>query len=372
MTKPRLDLLVHPGLPKTSTTWFQTGLLPRLPMVVNIGKGGGSQEHGDVRPLSRELRAAQHQVFSEVECPDSMYRRYRSSIPDLIDFRDGIVDLVRARLGDRVDQQGAIVVLSDETLASWGGVEANVALLASLIEAVRERLETHFEVRPHVVLTIREQKAWLQSFYAFSHHRLSSRHRDIHDFIASGREDPQHGPFGLLHYDQILRLMDWVFGERATVTLVPSEYLRSEGGAGFALRLLHFVDDARMRNEIRVAADDLTEVEINAAQRSGNLTAAVTRTRMSTYVHRSATAFARASGRNNALARFVRPLREPLRATYETFRGTRLDELRIRSDVKVELSAEDCEAIDSLYAASNANLAEATSTRLSDLGYHCG
>ena len=81
--KPRLDLLIHPGLPKTATTWFQTGLLPELPMVVNIGKGGASLEHGDVRPASRDLRAVQYRVFSEVHDAASMYRRYRSSVPDL-------------------------------------------------------------------------------------------------------------------------------------------------------------------------------------------------------------------------------------------------------------------------------------------------
>jgi len=370
--KPRLDLLIHPGLPKSATTWFQTGLLPRVPAILNIGKGGASTDHGDVRPMSRDLHAAQYRVFSEVDGPDSMYSRYRSSIPDLVDVRDRVVDLIRERRSLEGEADRLVAVLSDEAMATSGGVEVNIGLLAALIEGLRQALDDAFEVRPHVVLTIREQKAWLQSFYAFNHHHLAGRHRNIHEFVAAGSADPQDGPFGLLHYDQTLQLLAWALGDRTTIRMVPAEILPTMGGAAFASQILHFLDDPHLLDHVRSVAEELTQVDINVAPKDGSSTVAVTRTRTSTLVHRSARRFARVARGNGASAGAARTFRRPLRSAYRVFRGTRLDALRPGQDFTVELSDEDRTIIDSLFAASNARTEETTSLPLSTLGYHCG
>jgi len=370
--KPRLDLLIHPGLPKTATTWFQTGVLPRLPTVVNIGKGGASVEYEDVRPVSRELRAKQYRVFSEVHDGESMYRRYRSSLPDLLDYRDCAVDLLARQRSHREIDGHTVVVLSDETLGTSGGIEVNLGLLAGLITAFRDALDDEFDVHPHVVFTVREQKAWLQSYYAFSSRHLFNRHPDVHKFIAEGATDPQGGVFGMLHFDQTFQMVRLALAGMATVRLVPSEILSTCGGSAFVRQLLHFLGDEDPVLELaRMVADELTDAAINAAPRDGSATIALNRSRGAFSINSAARSFSAITRRHGPVGALTRPLRGPLRLAYRAFFETRLNDLGTGRGISVELSEEDSATIDEIFAASNAEFARQAGIDLSALGYHC-
>lgn len=238
-----MRLIIHPGYPKTATTWLQTHALPQAG-VWQLGKGSagdGSEEHWS--PGAREL---QYRVFSPISGPASMWERFRTSGPAVRALADALAqELNTAASGgtpESAARQGVrnteIAVLSDETILAYGGAEIGTPLLSWLATTLHDRLDDPDGTSIEIVLTIREQAGLLQSFFAYDFAHQREFFRDFDQFVEAGIADPHAGLFGWVFYDDLFELLASVLPPSVRVRAVPYELLSVDGPDAFVRAFL--------------------------------------------------------------------------------------------------------------------------------------
>lgn len=231
-----MRLIVHPGFGKTATTWLQTSALPKSGVWL-LGKGSAGD--GSEDRWNHAVQDLHYRVFSPVYGPDTMWRRFRDCGPLLREYAEAIAsELNEALAGERPESARrqpmcdlGVAVLSDENIFAYGGVEANVGLLSYFCTAVRERI--HEPVELEVVLTVREQSSFLQSYFAFNFFHLRRHHRDFRAFLAEGAAQPSAGVFGMLFYDDAAEMLSSVLPSDARVRVATYETLTADGPDAF-------------------------------------------------------------------------------------------------------------------------------------------
>ncbi|MGH3025144.1 MAG: hypothetical protein ACRDLR_01695, partial [Gaiellaceae bacterium] len=168
-----------------------------------------------------------YRVFSSVYGPGRIWERFRTATPAIREYAASIA----TRLEGPGDAE--IAVLSDETMLAYGGPELNAALLAYFLGAVRGGLSEPEALSADVVLTIREQGSYMQSFFAYVYTLQRERYRDFDAFVEAGLADPRAGVFGYLHYDDVLDFLTATLPPFVRVRVVPYELLAARGAAAF-------------------------------------------------------------------------------------------------------------------------------------------
>lgn len=232
-----MRLLVHPGYPKTATTWLQTLVLPQAG-VWQLGKGSaadGSEDRWD--PLVRDVH---YRVFSSVYGDGRIWERFRNSTAELVEYADVLAGELNAAAAGRMPASAVVnggatdlAVLSDETMLAYGGVELNAGLLSYLLNAVRERLDDPARVSWELVLTVREQRSFLRSFFAYVYTLQRDRYADFGEFVEAGLARPRADAFGMLFYDEAVDFLGHALPDFVRIRVVPYEVLAVDGARPF-------------------------------------------------------------------------------------------------------------------------------------------
>lgn len=240
-----MKLILHGGLGKTATTWLQTVGLPAL-NVRQLGK------HALGYP--EKLEALQYELFSPVYKPTDVWTRNRNSTPLVREFADGLTQvLLKAHESRTMDRGSDTWVFSDENMLTYGGVEINIPLLSALIHEIDVRMNDSNPIEVDIVITIREQKSFLRSYYAYDYANLKPRFRTFGKFLEHGMRNPNGEVFGMLHYNDLYVMLNSNLGHRMRVRLVPYEELRFRGSSSF---LGKFLDEANWQGRSELAALD--------------------------------------------------------------------------------------------------------------------
>ena len=375
--KPTLHILLHPGMGKTATTWTQTAVLPQLTTILNLGKGGGGLGSGDESPLSLELNHLQYLLFLPITNKSSLFERYRISYNDLTEYCDLFTKLVHRYLpllSEQNDDSARVVVVSDEAITGYGGVQMNIGLIAAMISCISEKLKPWYLVEFHVVMTIREQSSMIQSLFAFDYDELHSRFGPLDDFVEYGLSHSRNDVFGQLFYDELYGMMRYSLDDSVSLRLVPFEKIAKSGTFAFFRDYFHFLDEQHpVIIELRDVSQELDHVQINVnsvVDGGIRMNSALTRGRLVRGVLYSAKRVVDLHRRSPFFRKMLSPIRENLLKAFTAF-FDRFGELRQKRSIRVNLSSEEVDKIHALYCGSNKRCDGLLDLELAELGYPC-
>ena len=117
----KVYFILHPGYPRTGTTWLQTEVASKL-SILNLGK-----ENSKYLNTNREsLLSKQRRIFSSFSDPFSQINRYKNSNEFIDDYVFWICKFIESEISIK---DKLVVLLSDETILGYGGLEINLFLL---------------------------------------------------------------------------------------------------------------------------------------------------------------------------------------------------------------------------------------------------
>lgn len=191
--------IVHPGYAKTATTFLQRKIFSQLKDVLYLGM------FPDSSMLSNGLTTMFGTIFPRfTDIGTNEIRARNSSL--LIPTLGNLI------LREMDKHQKAFVLLSNERLFDYGHYngELNQFLLSKLIRYLKDNCDEKLEIK--VIVTIRNQKDILESYYAFFYSRLKNRFPSFQDFLRFGLENKHEIVFGSYHYDSILKDIEDIYG----------------------------------------------------------------------------------------------------------------------------------------------------------------
>jgi len=297
-----------------------------------------------------------------------------------------ILDELELRSDSSTMTPQSVAVLSEERILLHGGFEVNAGLIAALINGLRSELVDHLTVEAHVVLTVREQKEWLKSYFAALFDGRYLRHRTLRQLVTENLRNPRLDILSQLHYSDSLNFLRASLGNAATVTCVPMELLTHQGGAGYIRSIFHFLPaDSIELAELRAAASRQEEERVNGSQVRSNLgpgdeptrgeqpanRQAIGFTKLARLVHRGARRTSLAYASSGVARKALRPARKLLPFLYDRFRHTRWNRSMASSPKTLVLDDDLENGIDQVFSETNRRLADELDLPLTDLGYCC-
>ena len=205
----KINLLLHPGLAKTATTYVQ-----------KIYK-----EHPDVFFIG--LTRYYFCFCDEVNKLNDIlfhYRYHRQLQGNSYKIIDDYASIVAKEITKRKAKN---VILSDECVLGYGAYQAelNQYLLSYLFRRIEELGDFEFQNKT-LLVTIRRQDSWLQSvFSAFYRNDMwASLGKDEQDLIKMLQKDPYQLQFGGLWYYEIRKMLTTIFPD-FKINFVPYEEL---------------------------------------------------------------------------------------------------------------------------------------------------
>ena len=214
-----ITLLLHVGFGKTATTWMQKQIFSKMAFnednCIYFGKLGD----GEVM-LDESFHKLHYELFNSL----NGLKRYRSR---------NSIRLVNSydKISNKFDvlgvSGGGSVVLSNETLAGYGGynAELNMFLLKMVVERVRQNLGAKYNLEEKILVTFREQTSLLQSHYAYDYYHQSDKFKTFDEYIEYGLVNHHDDIFGSLWIDEVIQFMNGIFGKES-VLFVPYELLK--------------------------------------------------------------------------------------------------------------------------------------------------
>ena len=369
--RPKIHVLIHPGYPKTATTWLQTSVFPSLDNLIDSGKSEAT-----LTDLDRAILAESNQIEDGWErMSDGHYRstylEMRRYISDLVDM------IVHSRDLKSTDDlsPSTVVVVSNEKILLSGGV-VNVGIIVLLLGLLKKNLSEFFDVSCHVVITIREQKSFIQSYYAYRYSFYRRKFRDVASFVDYGTSNPSAEIFGQLYYDDTYNRLFDILGSRSSIRFIPYEGLFHDAESLFLRNLFHFIDDShplieeimttrigRFGEAVNINSDDPKASErINYTRNESTISSSIMK-RIQQLV--------KAQQESRTLETVVRPIRPALKKGTSLLVHSRIGQIHHHKSRIVKLSENDKSAIDQLYGPSNSRFAEISSIPLRELGYYC-
>ncbi|MGH3050634.1 MAG: hypothetical protein ACRDLK_10780, partial [Gaiellaceae bacterium] len=248
-------------------------------------------------------------------------------------------------------------VLSDEMILSYGGPEINAPLLSYFVAQLRAQLDD-IELQVEVVLTIREQADFLQSWFATDYVHQREHYKDFDAFVNACLASPTSGVFGTLHYADVLEVLAATLPAFVRIRLVPYELLPQHGARAFVNA---FLDIASLP-----ADSSILHVDDSAAAQMVNQSDGSHRVRDFPIKHRLL------RGLPWAVAGYAPPpLNRLIRAGVDSefLRRIAPTETTRRSDVRAELTDDQRRGVRGVYAPGNRELEKKLGLDLGGLGY---
>jgi len=379
-TRPVLHLVIHPGMAKTATSWLQSGVLPEVGRIVNLAKGSGAVGHGDQSFSSPEHRSLHYRVFADVVQGQTADDRLAQAAGHIDRYAGLLAEECRSAILQSPSTIEFTAVLSDEEILIRGGFSLNAPLLNALIRVMDRELAPVADVRPHLVVTVREQKAWLRSWFSYFADGPQIRAHTLSQLMDDLLSDPATGRHPGLHYFEELEALDGALPPGTSITAVPYEFLATGSAQEFIRRVFHFLPaHSPTLDDLVRAATGLQRVGINTAARpksaidlaqaSGQPTVVLGPSKLRHLVdsvgHRVISSYQRADGAR----RLLRGPGQLLAILDRWFRRTPLAASRALPPSAAELSTAQSRRLDEEYASSNRRLADLYGLPLYELGY---
>lgn len=191
--------ILHGGYGKTATTFLQKNLFSHLNDVLYLGK------LQDGKMLSDELQRIYYTIFPSFAGMAINDIRARNSSLLIPLFGDILLSEMKQAKKD-------IILLSNECLIDYGNynAELNQFLLLKLFRYLQDNYDEKIEFK--VMMTIRNQKESLKSFYAYDFTHQKDRFDSFEKFIKYGLENEYKTIFGGYRYDLVLEDMQNIYG----------------------------------------------------------------------------------------------------------------------------------------------------------------
>ena len=378
--RPVLHLMIHPGMAKTATSWLQSGVLPEVGRIVNLAKGSGAVGHGDQSFTSPEHRSLHYRVFTEVVGGQTADDRLAQASGHLDLYTGILAERCRSAILRSPSVTEFTAVLSDEEILIRGGFSLNAPLLNALIRGMDRELTPVADVRPHLVVTIREQKAWLRSWFSYFADGPQVRARTLSHLVDDILSESATGGHPGLHYFEELEALDDALPPGTSITAVPYEFLAVGSAQEFIRRVFHFLPaHSPALDDLVRTATGLQRVGINTAARPDSaidlaqasdqpmvvLGPSRLRHVIDSVAHRVISTYQRADGAR----RLLRGPGQILAGLYRWFRRTPLAASRALPPSAAELSTAQSRRLDEEYANSNRRLGDLFGLPLDELGY---
>ena len=195
-----VTFIVHGGYGKTATSFLQQIVFSHLDDVLYFGK------LKDDKMLPDELGRLYYEIFPPFSRTVLPMRARNSSllIPQLGDLL--IKEMKKA--------SKKIVLLSNECLIDYANynAELNMLLLYRLFNYLQDNYDEGIEFK--MMMTIRNQKEFLKSYYAYDFSVLKERFSTLQKFIQYGIANNHEIVFGGCHYDLVWEDMEKIFGKK--------------------------------------------------------------------------------------------------------------------------------------------------------------
>lgn len=192
-----IRFVIHGGYGKTATTFLQEKIFSHLNDVLYLGKLQNDKF------ISDELYKAYYDLFPPLYNKE-LVRARNSSI-----LLPHLGDLLLKEIGQA---KKSIVLLSNESLFDFGNynAELNMLLLVRLFQYLQDNCDKRIEFK--IMMTIRNQKDLLKSFYAYDFTHLKEQFNSFNRFIQYGIDNKHEILFGGCYYDLILKDMKQIYG----------------------------------------------------------------------------------------------------------------------------------------------------------------
>lgn len=194
-----IRFIIHPGYAKTATTFLQENIFSQLDDVLYLGM------FRDSLMLSNDFTT----MFSTI------FPRFINTGVNEIRARNS--SLLIPTLGDLVlkeitKEKKNLVLLSNERLFDYGHYngELNQFLLSKLIRYLKNNSDQ--ELQFQIIMTIRNQKDVLHSYYAYFYKDFKKRFPSFEDFLRFGLDNKHEIIFGSYYYDSVLKDIQDIFG----------------------------------------------------------------------------------------------------------------------------------------------------------------
>ena len=199
----------------------------RLKKCIYLGKSG----------MAKKLYEHQYKLFNPLYCSTKYTAR---NSEELI---SRYVEVLREEMIQRSSklENDSYFILSDEAIFDYTNynAELNTFLLKSVLNKLRDSLESFCEISISILITFREQYSLLRSSYAHGYSLLVDRFPTFDKFLKYGIKNPYSQLFGCLWYDQIYTQLKSVYKEERVI-MVPYEFLHENPAVFLEKSLLNF------------------------------------------------------------------------------------------------------------------------------------
>ena len=193
------SFVVHGGYKKTGTSFLQEHIFSHLNDVFYIGKRTGKMFSHEIQTKYQRLFPHSYSTVRQDLCVSNSSLLISS-------FGDILLKKIKETKKD-------IMILSNEDLFDYENhnSELNQFLLFKLFSYLQANYDEKIEFK--VMMTIRNQKDLLKSYFAFnSNYYFRDRFHSFDNFLKSGIENNYDSVFGGYHYDEILKAMQDIYG----------------------------------------------------------------------------------------------------------------------------------------------------------------
>tara|TARA_Y100000590_G_scaffold464235_1_gene633187 strand:+ start:227 stop:1144 length:918 start_codon:yes stop_codon:yes gene_type:complete len=187
-----VNLIIHPGIVKSGTTFFQEIILPKLKKTINLGK-----------PYK-----------SKINIKKILYsNKKKLNKNEIVNFVNVIIKKVKK-------EKTKNIIISDESIFDYEfyNPEKNIKFLKKLILEIKKKLN----IKIIFILTIRKQDALLISRYAYLYPKFKKKYPNFTEYI-NAKDKNKKKFFDLLHFYKTSRNLKKIYN--CKVVFLPIEYL---------------------------------------------------------------------------------------------------------------------------------------------------
>ena len=191
--KSMVNFVIHPGIVKTGTTFFQNNVVPNIHSTLSIGK-----------PYNNRISKKIKRIFYSNKNLKNELKEISNQIIDYLEIN-----------------QTKNIIFSDEILldSEFYNTNKNLNKLGSLISLLKINLKLIY-----ILITIRSQEKLIKSRYGFIYPVLKKKYQNIDQYVSNGIKRSKF--FNNLKYSYLEKKINKFF--KAKVIFLPLEYLEND------------------------------------------------------------------------------------------------------------------------------------------------
>ena len=189
-----VNFVIHPGIVKTGTTFFQNNVVPNIHSTLSIGKPYNNR-------ISKKIK--------------KIFYSNKNLKNELKEISNQIIDYLKIN-------QSKNIIFSDEILldSEFYNIDKNFNKLRRLISLLKNKSKINL----YILITIRSQEKLIKSRYGFIYPVLKNKYQNIDHYVFNKIKRSKF--FNKLKYSNLEKKLNKFF--KAKVTFLPLEYLEND------------------------------------------------------------------------------------------------------------------------------------------------